>query len=84
MSDRGSIHHLNPVADCIQNNFTVSDVAMILGVFLVCEQPESQAVNVRQHVDLPADQAIINKMILICSNDQHILGNPIRNRFQVI
>ncbi len=40
--------------------------------------------NIYQHINLPANQAIIDKMVLICSNDQHILGNPIRNRFQVM
>ena len=51
---------------------------------VVVRIPETIILYILKHIDLTADQAVINEVILICADDQHVLRDFVRYGFQVV
>ena len=74
----------DPVAYGIEHDLSIAHVTMILGIHLIREKAKGQALYVLQHVDLAADKAIINEVVLICADDQYVLRDLVSHGLQIV
>ena len=54
---------------------SVADITVILSFFLVGEETKGQRPYIFQHIDLTADQGIINEVISVSFKDKYVLGD---------
>lgn len=57
---------------------------MVLSVLLVGEQPERKASHVCEHIYLPTDEPVVDEVISVRTEYQHILGYLISYRREIV